>query len=52
MVARGGSASSSDVLDFLPERTILFEQVEGDLDGDGDNDVVFNHQRDDAQCHS
>lgn len=35
------SASSSDVLDFLPERTILFEQVEGDLDGDGDNDVVL-----------
>ncbi|MGB1051320.1 MAG: hypothetical protein ACPGYF_05100 [Chitinophagales bacterium] len=35
------SASSSDVLDFLPERTILFKQVEGDLDGDGDNDVVL-----------
>ena len=35
------SAISSDALDFLPERTILFEQVEGDFDGDGDDDVVL-----------
>ena len=35
------SAISSNALDFLPESTILFSQIEGDLDGDGDDDVVL-----------
>ena len=41
MAEEVASAISSDALDFLPESTILFSQIEGDLDGDGDDDVVL-----------